>query len=52
VSGTHSIDPGVKIGSLLAQEPSTLLLVEEDDGVRGEALGVRGANGRSRIGST
>src|SRR5208337_3880125 len=52
VRGSHSINPGMKISALLAQKPATLFLVEEDDGMRGKPVGVRGPDGCSCIGNT
>ena len=38
-----------EVRGLLRQEPATLLLVEEDDGVVGKAFSMRGGDGRGRV---
>src|SRR5712691_2089071 len=43
--GTHGVNPGIDVGFLLGQHASALLLVEEDDGVRGKAFTVGGSGG-------
>jgi len=49
-SGGNAIDPRVNVGFLLGQHASALLLVEEDDGVRGKAFAARGSGGGLCVG--
>src|ERR1700678_3381224 len=47
--GRDGVDPCVDVGFLLGQHASTLLLVEEDDRMRGKAFAVRGSGGGLRV---
>ena len=49
--GGNGIDPGVDVGFLLGQHASALLLVEEDDGMRGKTFAVRGGGGGFGVGA-
>ncbi len=44
-----SVDPGVDVSLLLRQHAATLLLIEEDNGVRGKAFATRGGGRRARV---
>src|ERR1700722_17347992 len=44
--GADAVDPSVDVRLLLGQHASTLLLVEEDSGLRGKAFAVGGNRGR------
>src|ERR1700684_2694391 len=48
--GGDAIDPGVDVGLLFREHASTLLLVEEDNGLRGETFAARGGGGGLRVG--
>src|ERR1700733_13015963 len=45
-----AVDPGIDVGLLLVQHSSPLLLVEEDNGLRGKAFAMRGDDSRPRVG--
>lgn len=48
--GGDAVDPSVDVRLLLGQHASTLLLVEEDNGLRGKAFAVGGGRGSLRVG--
>src|SRR3984957_1432964 len=48
--GGDAVDPGVDVRLLLGQHASTLLLVEEDNGLRGKAFPACGSRGSLRVG--
>src|SRR6516164_10156347 len=47
----HIIRPGMNVGTLFRQHASTLLLIEEDDGVPGKSIALGRRDGGCRIGS-
>ena len=49
--GGDVIDPGIDVGFLLGQHASALLLIKEDDGMRGKAFAAGGSNGSLSVGN-
>jgi len=48
--GSDSVNPGVDVGLLLGQHASALLLIEKDDGVRGESFAACGGSSGVPVG--